>query len=534
MNGDKKPLYKIGTLCGLLGILGLMFALAVRLVMGRFGVLFFISTGVTLACWTVYVVTHLKGVLSALKSRQAVYGSNVFITVVLALAAAVIVNVIIAQGFDKDLDLTSEKLFTLTDQTKEVLKQVKEPIKVLAFFSEDETNPRFVKMRKDAKDLLDRYEKGCKLLEVQWIDPFVDREMADKYKVDYNGTVVFEMGKRRETVTETDEQKFTNAIYKLIKGEVKKIYFLRGHDEKAPDDYDERKGYSDAREALENQNFEVKDLYLAAVGEVPSDCAALVIAGPQKPLSDVEVRAIERYLNRGGKLLVMIDPPSDRFPKLVKLLDKWGVKVGNDLVVDRNILASYLDPRVPLVRDFEYHVITKHLSPVPFSFSCSVTPEDKLPERVTVTSLAKTTPAEGVSWGETSRKKFKYDPDKDTKPPVSLAVAVEKTAPPRKAGEGETSSQKQKKPLTRMVVVGDSDFASNQFFKNTGGGDLFLNSISWLTMEEDLIKIRAQKPENRDLRPISPGEARLVQLMSIFVIPFLVFAAGVIVWWTRR
>ncbi|HID57358.1 TPA: hypothetical protein EYP37_12560 [Candidatus Poribacteria bacterium] len=533
MNGERRLFYKIGTLCGLLGILGLMFALATRLVMGRYGLLFFISIGVTAAFWGVYLFTHLDTVIRAVRSRQAVYGTNVFIVVALALAAAVIVNVIIAQGFDKDLDLTAEKLFTLTDQTKEVLKQVKEPIKVLAFFSEDETNPRFVRMRKDAGDLLGRYEKGCKLLEIQWIDPFLDREMADKYKVEYNGTVVFEMGRRRETVTETDEQKFTNAIYKLIKGEVKKIYFLRGHDEKAPDDYDERRGYSDAREALEDQNFDVKDLYLAAVGEVPSDCAALVIAGPQKPLSDVEVKAIERYLDRGGKLFVMIDPPSDRFPKLVKLLDRWGVKVGNDLVVDRNILASYLDPRVPLVREFEYHVITKHLSPVPFSFACSVTPEDKLPDEVTVTSLAKTTSLEGVSWGETNRKEFKYDPEQDTKPPVSLAVAVEKSGPTRKAGE-EASSQEQKEPQMRMVVVGDSDFASNQFFKNTGGGDLFLNSISWLTMEEDLIKIRAQKPENRDLRPITSGEARLVQLMSIFILPFLVFAAGVIVWWTRR
>lgn len=534
MNGEREFSYKIGTLCGLLGILGLMFALATRLVMGRYELLFFISIGVTAVFWGIYIFTHLNNVIKAIKSRQAVYGTNVFIAVILALAAAVIVNVIVAQGFDRDLDLTAEKLFTLTDQTKEVLKQVKEPIKVLAFFSEDETNPRFVRMRREAQDLLGRYEKGCKLLKVEWIDPFVDREMADKYKVEYNGTVVFEMGDRRETVTETDEQKFTNAIYKLIKGEIKKIYFLRGHDEKATDDYDERKGYSDVREALEDQNFEVKDLYLSSLGEVPSDCDALVIAGPQKPLSDIEVKAIGRYLDRGGKLLAMIDPPSDRFPKLVKLLDEWGVKVGNDLVIDRNIFAFHLDPRVPLVRDYEFHIITKHLTPTPFPFACSVTPEDNPPERVTVTSLAKTTPNEGFSWGETSREELKYDPDQDTKPPVSLVVAVEKTKPPRKADEKEGEEGKSEEPETRMVVVGDSDFASNQFFKYSGGGDLFLNAISWLTMEEDLIKIRAQKPENRDLRPISPGRARLVQLMSIFVIPFLVFAAGVIVWWTRR
>ncbi|RKY04315.1 hypothetical protein DRP77_04175 [Candidatus Poribacteria bacterium] len=531
-------LYNIGTLCGLIGIVALLFTLAVRLVMGRFELYFFISAGVTLALIGFYVATHLGRVISALRSRQAVYGTNVFVASLLAVGAAAIINVIVVEAFDKELDMTAEKLFTLTDQTKEVLKMVKEPIKVLAFFSTDETNPRFVRMRKEAQDLLSRYERECKYLKVEWIDPFIDREMADKYNVEYNGTVVFEKGDRRETVTETDEQKFTNAILKLIKGEVKKIYFLRGHDEKAIDDYDEHKGYSDARQALEEQNYEAKDLYLASTGEVPSDCAVLVIAGPQKPLLDVEIEAIKRYLKRGGRLLVMIDPPSDRCPNLVKLLDEWGIKVGDDLVIDRNPFASYLDPRVPIVSDYEFHTVTKRLGPTPFPFACSVTPKDNPPENISVVSLAKTTPGEGVSWGETSREEIKYDPNEDTKPPVSLAVALEENPPRRKAGEeGKKREGEEKKPekqLVRMVVIGDSDFATNQFFKRTGGGDLFLNAINWLTMEEDLIKIRAQEPENRELRPLSAGEARAVQLVSIFAIPFLVFAAGVIVWWKRR
>ena len=171
---------------------------------------------------------------------------------------------------------------------------------------------------------------------------------------------------------------------------------------------------------------------------------------------------------------------------------------------------------------------------VTFLAARSVTPkEDKGPE-LNVKSLAKTTDAVGASWGETGRKEDgtfaepEYTPNEDTPPPVSLAVVVESL------NDDEISADEPNKTKTRIVAVGDADFASNHFFKATGGGNLFLNAANWLTLEEDLIAIRPIEPNERTLRFLTRGEAAFVQIASIFLIPMVIFLVGLVVWWRRR
>jgi hypothetical protein len=184
-----------------------------------------------------------------------------------------------------------------------------------------------------------------------------------------------------------------------------------------------------------------------------------------------------------------------------------------------------------------YHPITRDVQvPVPFAFARSVSPTEKKIPDVTVTSIARTTERKGFSWGEKTRNEEGnflddgYTEGKDTTAPVSLAVAVQR--------ERDISSSAEEKPApidTRLVVVGDSDFASNnEYFAMAGGLDFFLNSVNWLLMEEDLISIRPKPPERRNLRVMSAREVRMVSFLSIFAIPNLVFMLGLIVWWRRR
>ena len=163
-----------------------------------------------------------------------------------------------------------------------------------------------------------------------------------------------------------------------------------------------------------------------------------------------------------------------------------------------------------------------------------MTPKDGARLELNVKSLAKTTDAVGVSWGETARKEdgtfadAEYTPNEDAPPPVSLAVAVELS------NQEESSADEPKETKTRIVTVGDADFASNYFFDTTGGGDLFLNAVNWLTLEEDLIAIRPVDPNERTLRFPTRGEAAFVQIASIFLIPLIIFLVGLVVWWRRR
>ena len=371
---------------------------------------------------------------------------------------------------------------------------------------------------------------------------------SQEYEIQFDGTTVFESGGIREQITTVDEQKFTSAILKVVRDESLKIYFLTGHEEQAIDDF-EQKGYSQTKEELEKQNYRVETFSLATQPEVPTDCAALIIPGPKAPLMTHEVNAISKYLDKNGKLFLMLDSSvnSTKDPNqgLVELMDSWEVTIGNDLVLDRIRPAFFLvggsQPEAPTLSDFEFHQITQEVyRPVTFQLARSVTPKTNAGSNLNVKSLVKTTDEIGGSWGETKRRTdgtfepdLSYTEGEDTPPPVSLAVAIQREGREPTTGE-DPSTDTQEDSRTRIVVVGDSDFANNFFFHGTGGGDFFLNAVNWLTLEEDLIAIRPVDPSERSLRMMTPSEVAFVQMMAIFLIPLVIFLTGVAVWWRRR
>ena len=517
----------------------LLFATLVSLFLSsyRTSPAFWVFLVLGIATFTAFVAKRFHAVLYFFVSRQARYGTNVAISILATLGIAIILNVIAAQRFDKVVDWTADKIYTLSDQTKNIMRGLDREVRVIAFFSNSPDNPRSQQQYRFAKDMLERYKRETDKLTVEFVNPVADPQKTEMYEIRFD-TTVFESGKKREKVTIIDEQKFTSAIMKVVRDEVKKIYFLTGHEERSIDDF-EPSGYTQAKEKLEAQNYLVETLVLTTEPQIPADCVLLVIPGPKAPLAKHEINAISRYLDKNGKLIVMFEPSivlaEDSNRNLVRLMDRWGVSVGNDLVIDRFQLDFAGGIAAPAVIDFEFHQIVRYMRQhVTFLAARSVTPkEDKDPE-LNVKSLAKTTDAVGVSWGETGRKEDgtfadpEYTPNQDTPPPVSLAVAVESL------NDDEISADEPKKTKTRIVAVGDADFASNFFFKATGGGDLFLNAANWLTLEEDLIAIRPIDPSERTLRFLTRGEAAFVQIASIFLIPVIIFLIGLVVWWRRR
>ena len=485
------------------------------------------------------------------------YGTNVGVAVLLVTGIAVIANVIVVQRFDTSADWTSDKIHTLSDQTKKILHGLDREVQVIAFFSFNPTSNQLARDRQRAEDLLGMYERETDKLSVEFVDPNAEAMKRREYDIQLDGTTVFESGEVRESITTVDEQKFTSAILKVVRDELVKIYFLTGHEEQAIDDFDQNQGYSQTKEELEKQNYRIETLSLTTQPEVPADCAALIVPGPKAPLMAHEVNAISRYLDKNGKLFLMLDPSVNSADEpnqgLVDLMDRWGVTIGNDLVLDRIRPAFFLfggsQPDAPTLSDFEFHQITQEVyRQVTFQLARSVTPKRGAESTLNVKSLVKTTDEIGGSWGETKRKAdgtfetdFSYTEGEDTPPPVSLAVAVQRE------GVGNTdlrsaqsttgddpSADTPEENKTRIVVVGDSDFANNLFFHGTGGGNFFLNAVNWLTLEEDLIAIRPVDPTERSLRMMTPGEVAFVQMTAIFLIPLIIFLIGVGVWWRRR
>lgn len=539
-----------GPLLGFLALILLFGALAsfVLAAIALFWILLLLGLGVFIA----FVSLNARNVRMFLVSRQARYGANVAISLIGLIGIVVIVNVVVSRNFDKTADLTADKLYTLSDQTKKILNGLQKEVKALAFFIQNSDNPTWEMQFAVAKDLLTKYARESDKLTVEFIDPHAEPQISSLYGTRFGSTVVFESGEKREYVTIIDEQKYTSAVMKVVRDEIKRVYFLTGHGERGIDVFDAG-GYQQAKEALEIQNYGVHTLTLTTEPDVPADCSALVIAAPKISMLPHEVDAISRYLKRNGKLLLMFEPSfvsaADPNQQLIDLMNRWGVTVADDnvLVFNPYFFDSAVGFDAPVVRVLEFHEVTQYVDPVIFQTSRSVTPRNGDTANLSVKSLAKTIDSVGVCWGETERREdgtlipkreATYTEGVDTPPPLSLAVAVElKDDNEGKKEHVSSVAREDSKPAetqTRIVVFGDSDFASNNYFARSGGGALFLNTVNWLTLEEDLIAIRPVDPSQRALRRMTAGEVGVMKMVSVFLIPIAVFIIGVTVWWRRR
>ena len=495
---------------------------------------FWICLLLALVSLTVFARLRFTDFVNFFVSRQARYGANVALSILGVIGIAVFANAIVTDRFDKRADLTALQLHTLSEQTTTVLKSLEMEIQVTAFFSSNRAQSVT-----RAKNILELYQRETQFLTVSFKDPFLDLQLREKYQIQYDGTIIFESNERQEKVTTVDEQKFTSAILKLIRNETKKIYFLVGHGEHGIDDFNNN-GYSEVKAELENQNYAALPLSLLTETDIPTDCEVLVIAGPKSALARNELDAVEKYLTHSGKLLLMIDPSltsaEDVNSGLVQLMKRWGIAIGNDLVIDKGQFMPLFGPGAPAPGP-ELHEITRTMTDfVGFPIVRSVKPISDRAPNLNVKSLFKTIGGTGSSWGETQREAdgtfsedftdFTYNAGVDTPPPVSVAVAMERKTDTD--GNGDTTHAP-----TRIVVFGDSDFAANAIFREPNR-DLFLPAINWLSLERDLVAIRPTDSSQQVLREITIQDMRVVQITSVFFIPIIVFIAGATVWWQRR
>ena len=335
-------------------------------------------------------------------------------------------------------------------------------------------------------------------------DPEKKPAMAQQYGVTSLGTVVFDYKGRTEKVTSDGEQELTNALIKVVQGRQPKVYFTQGHGEKDTTS-SERGGYNGINTALTSDNFVVDKLVLAQQTSVPNDADVLIIAGPKTDFLAPEIELLKAYLARGGKILLMLDPvlkaDAPQPTALQALLKDWGIEADNDIVLDvsgAGRLALGTDESVPVAASYPTHPITQNFNLLTaYPLARSMTPVEggvngHVAQKVVETSRN--------SWGETNLKSLtggqpaKMD-EGDKQGPVALAAAVSapaSNAPPSK--DAAKSGDTPKKPETRLVAFGDSDFASNAALGITGNRDLFLNTVNWLAQQENLIAIRPRDP----------------------------------------
>jgi ABC-type uncharacterized transport system involved in gliding motility auxiliary subunit len=388
------------------------------------------------------------------------------------------------------------------------------------------------------EDRLGEYQYLSSQVNVEYFDIDASPLEAQKYEIQQYGTLIFEYAGRTERTTQNGEQDITNALIKVVEGKPKKLYFVQGHGERDSVSGDTR-GLSQIAQALTNDNFETAPLTLAQEGNVPDDASVVVVAGPTMDFLEAEVGALTAYLNRGGKVMLMLDPVdasgNPALPNLIGLAKAWGFEVGNDIVLDASGLGRTIGagPQVPLAGDYPAHPATNGFRYMTaFPLSRSVTPveggaDGRFPQSLVETSQR--------SWAEVdiagmyANSQPTLDEGTDKAGPVSLAAAVSAAAPDAPAGESPDAS----KPEARMIVVGDSDFATNGALGIQGNRDLFLNMANWLAQQENLIAIRPVDPADRRVQ-LTEDQMGRIYWLTLALFPLAFIAMGVRVWWKRR
>ena len=458
---------------------------------------------------------------AGLGRRSSRYGVNSGASVLFLVGILALVNYLGAQHV-KRVDMTTEKIYSLSDQSANVAQKIQQDLKIKAFYPGGEYPP--------AKDLLELFKAKSNKISYEFIDPDKQPQIAQQYAVTQYGdagefrfgTMVLEMAGKTERIEKqaepVREEDITNALMKIVKGEKKTIYFIQGHGEKSIDDAD-KSGYSQAKAALEKENYVIKTINLVQEGKVPDDASVIAIVGPTAEPFPNELELIDGFLKKGGSAAIFLDPPPAA--SLADFMKKWSIDVGNNFIVDASGVGRLFGagPSIPLVSSYSGHKITERFRTMTFfPLVRSVMPAKPPVEGVNAEQLLA---SNDRSWGETDMKsnQASFDEQKDLKGPVSLAVVTTKDL-----GENKKA---------RLVVFGDSDFASNSTFGLQGNGNLFLNTLSWLAQDETFISIRPKSPEDRRLT-MTEAQGRLVSFVMLLILPAGVVITGVSVWMKRR
>lgn len=470
----------------------------------------------------VYVGTERNKIKLFITTRSFRHTSNIATMSLLVFGILVLVNFILAKHNFR-WDTTRDKLFSISPQSQKIVASLTNDVRVTAFVRPSN--------QQDTEDLLREYASFSDKFKYEIVDPDIHPGLVKQYNIENYGTIIFESSDKIERIKESTEQEITNALIKVTREGIKKVYFTTMHGEHDLDDVNPE-GLTGAKQAIENENYQVETIFLAEAGKIPDDCSVLIIPGPKKDLLESEYHAIQGYLEKGGKLFVLLDPEQ---PDLKILLGPWGFEVGNNMIIDASPVGQLFGAGYgsPLISKYESHEITENFDVMTiFRFVRSVAPAEEAGSGVTVQSIAKTTEFPG-SWAEADLQSedIKYDAGEDQQGPISIAAVAEKDviAPPDSISSAEFSNSNK----TRISVFGDSDFITNAYFQFQGNGDLFLNVISWLAEQGDLISIRAKAPEDNRVS-LNARQANTIFWFGVILLPLSILITGIVIYIQRK
>jgi ABC-type uncharacterized transport system involved in gliding motility auxiliary subunit len=476
-----------------------------------------------------FFLRFYEDIVKKVTRRKIRYGVNSVIITVVVLVIVVIVYLVLMDR-NKRFDLTSVKRFTLSDQTTKVIDRLEGPLKAYAFFSKQQDSSGITA-------LFGQYQYLYKDFDFEIIDPDLNPAMVEEMGVTEYGEIYISYGGETEKVKSATEEGLTNTLIKMLQTEVKTVYFITGHGERSPQDFDNA-GYDQIKRAIESENYKVEEILLFRQDKIPEDAAVIIAAGPKSDYDVVEIDMLDEYISEGGRLLFLIDPDDgkNRYNNIVAFLERYGIVIGNDIIIDPLSRVLSGDYFMPVINSYTYNPITKDFKLATFlRMVRSVSTKDDPGERIFARIVANTGES---SWAETNLDelatgKANLDEGVDIEGPVPV-MAYATISPETESEEEESAQFEERKPEDAVIaVVGDSDFVSNAMFQTQGNKDLFLNTVNFLADRGELISIRPKQQESVYLT-LTAQQGRLAFFVSVILIPLFSIAVGIYVTIQRR
>lgn len=474
-------------------------------------------TATVAALWLIDLGLLIRENRKALTSRTAAYTFNTLTVAILVVSILGVLN-FLGQRYPGKLDLTKNKLNTVSDQTTKLVKGLAKDLNV-SFYSK-------VGVREKFRPLFDNYKAMNPKFKVEYIDPDKEPTRAKAAGVNKYDTAVLQYGELNQKVEDPNEEKLTNALSKLLKDKKPTVCYVTGHGEKPFTG--QQDGFDAAKKGLEDQSYAVKEINLAQEAKVPADCDTLVMIGTNKALFANEAKSLDEYLSNGGRAAIALDMDlkgADLPKEISATLSKWYVKSPKYLIVDPFSRMLGVDASVPILATFSKEVsITKDFQTnCFFPFARPLEIITGAPDTLKVKWLGQTTPKSvaikdlsGIASGQVKVK------DQDLKGPLNAIVSVDGKLKDSKASRN-----------TRLVIFGSAHFATNNYSRYGGNMDLFLNSVSWLVEDENSISIRAKEDDAGQVN-LTAATGLVIFWITVVILPLIIATMGIVIWIRRK
>lgn len=465
------------------------------------------------------VAANVAGVRRSVVARGTLERAQAGMGALLFTALLVAVNIGAAR-YPFRWDATEQRVHTLADKTRAIVAALDRDVEILVF------SPTGEPSREGLREVLDRVASLSSRVRWRFVDAERDPSLADQLGVTRQNVIVAraaEGGLSRQDLDAQGlirEEALARLIAKACRPEPRVVYALTGHGEPSVRDLETPNGLGDLARVLEDENFRVEDLLLSTASEVPADATVVIVAAPSKPLLDHERSALRAFLDRGGRLLALLDLETDA--DLDAVLADYRIVAGDAMIIDQEEIP-FLGARLgldPIISDFPDHPITK-------SFR----------ERIVLAQARPIEPAaEGGLAGVEARVVARTGSGAWAEPRWREVLATGKVTPPPEGSFGAVSvavAATTTEGATRILVVGDSDLARNGRIGSYFNREFLLGAVQWLAGDEELIAEPAKSLRASRL-DMTEGDYRTLFRLAVLLLPEALLIVGLAFWWRRR